>query len=173
MRSTTKTKKKDIFQIAVETINNQENGFNVIIPNFCNNINVFSKGFSSQIASIYPDVKENYHLLGKNFLSTHPGYVQFIDVDREKIYNRRLIIANMIVKNGILSTSNKRPLNYAYLIKSMVEVKKYMIRNFNSENKAAIFLSKNTIKSTGANWNFVNDLIRDTWNQLEVDIFDA
>lgn len=160
----------NIFQIAEQIIHNKENGYNVLIPNLCNNANLFGRGFVDQISNKYPEVKENYYLLGKNFLSTHPGYVQFIDVNETNSYNRRLIIANMIVKNGVMSKTNKRPLNYAYLVKSMIEIKKFMLRNFNSESKSVILFAKDSTKNTGANFNFINDLISDIWKGIEVDI---
>ena len=87
---------KDIFETAKEAIYAKELGYSVVVPHVCNNVNLFGAGFAADVANKYPIVKTNYHLLGKSFLSKNPGYVQFIDVEREPLYNRRLIFANMI-----------------------------------------------------------------------------
>lgn len=159
---------RDIFSVAVQAINAKENGYSVIIPHICNNNNSFSSVFAEEVAYLYPSVKTNYDLLGKSFLIKNPGYVQFVDVDREKEYNRRLIIASMIDQNVVSGNKNKRSLNYAYLVKSMVEIKKYIARNFNPENKVAILISRQGFKSGGGNWNFINDLIKDMWYDLDI-----
>lgn len=167
-----KTKKNicDIFEIANEFIEAKENGLSVIIPHVCNNANNFSGHFAQDIDSRYPEIKTNYTLLGKKFLSTNPGYVQFVDVAREPQYNRRLIIATMIAQNSLYS-KNKRTINYAYLVKSMIEVKKFIMRNFNSENKSKILIPKMAFKHTGANWNFITALIQDIWHDIDNQIF--
>ena len=163
--------KKNIFKTAKNTINAKEIGYSIIIPHVCNNANLFGAGFAKSVAEYYPEVKTNYHLLGKNFLLRNPGYVQFIDVDREPTYNRRLIFANMIAQNGIRSEKNPRPLNYAYLVKSMVSVRKFILDNFNSENKVKIFAPKFGSKLAGGNWTFINCLVEDIWTNIDVTIF--
>lgn len=171
MMKTLATSKKDIFEIAKETINAKELGYSVVIPHVCNNVNLFGAGFTEAITKHYPVVKTNYHLLGKSFMLKNPGYVQFIDVDREPKYNRRLIIANMIAQNGVVSKHNPRPLNYAYLVKSMVDVKKYIIKNFNSENKVRIYAPKFGSGLARGNWSFIKCLIEDIWEGIDVTIF--
>jgi len=163
-----KTKKniRDIFEIAGEHINAKENGESIIIPHICNNANVFSGSFAQYIDSHYPEIKTNYSLLGRTFLSNNPGYVQFVDVDREPLYNRRLIIATMIAQNSLYS-KNRRTLNYAYLVKSMIEVKKYVVRNFNAESKIKILVAKNAFKQGNGNWTFITNLIEDVWGDID------
>lgn len=161
--------KKNIFEISRLIVKSKTVGSsNVVIPHICNNVNLFGLGFSSAVAKEYPIVKKNYHLLGKKFLLDHPGYCQFIEVEYEKEYNRRLIIANMIAQNGIKAKNNPRPLNYAYLTKSMVEVKAFMIKNFNSENPVEIHCPRLGSGSAGGNWRFVENLIEDIWGNFRV-----
>lgn len=159
----TLSKNRDIFSIAKEYINAKDKGYSVIIPHVCNNANTFNSNFSDEISYHYPTTQINYQLLGKKFLANNPGYVQFIDVDREPEYNRRLIVANMIVQNCLSGKSQKRSLNYAYLVKSMVEVKKYIMRNFNSENNVLICLPRHSFKASCGNWKFIEYLIEDIW----------
>ena len=170
--SRVKIQQKSIFEIAYETIHAKENSCNVIIPHICNNVNVFGAGFCDQINREFPSVKTNYHLLGKNFLIKNPGYVQFNDIDREPSTNKRLIIASMIAQNGLKNKQNNRPLNYAYLVKSMVLVKKFILQNFNSENKVIIYFPKSSGISTGANWKFIEYLIEDIWKDISVIVYD-
>ena len=166
-----KLQNKSIFDIAHEVIFSKENSYNVIIPHVCNNANVFEIGFSEQINKKYPSVKINYELLGKSFLLKNPGYVQFNDVDRNVSSNKRLIVSSMIAQNGLKNKNNKRPLNYAYLVKSMVLVKKFIVQNFNSENKVMVLTNKFGIGQTGGNWKFIECLIEDIWKDLEVVIY--
>lgn len=169
MPHTTKKNVRDIFEICHEVINAKENGSNIVVPLICNNANIFSGHFAQEIDQHYPEVKTNYNLLGKNFLLRNPGYVQFNDVDREPLYNRRFIVASMIAQNSLYS-KQKRTLNYAYLTKSMIEIKKFMIRNFNSENKVMIMVSKDAFKAGAGNWTFIKCLIDDVWGDLNTNI---
>ena len=163
--------KKNIFLCCKETIDAKHLGSSIIIPHVCNNLDLFGAGFANAIANEYPQVKNNYHMLGKKFLQEHPGYVQFIDVEYEKQYNRRLVIANMISQNGIKSFKNPRPLNYAYLVKSMVEVKKFIVTNFNKDNPAEIHCPKFGTGLAGGNWFFISELINDIWKDIKVVVY--
>lgn len=164
--------KQDIFEVSKLYVNAKSSGCSVIIPNICNNVDLFCSDFSEEIAKKYPEVKNNYHLLGKNFLKSHPGYVQFIDVEYEPQYSRSLIIANMIAQNGVRNKNNIRPINYAYLVKSMVEVKKYCLSKFSNDNSVIINCPKFDKGSTGADWNFIKYLIQDIWSSdLKVTIY--
>jgi hypothetical protein len=164
--------KKDIFQSAKLIVKSKELGSNVIIPHVCNNIDSFGAGFAASVSKEYPDIKHNYHLLGRKFLKEHPGYVQFIDVEYEKQYNRRLIVANMIAQNGLRSPSNPRPLNYAYLTKSMLDIKKFILANFNSENPVEIHCPKFGSGLSGGNWKFIENLIEDIWGEYKVVVYE-
>lgn len=160
--------KKDIFDTSKLCIKAQDIGTSIIIPHVCNNIDLFGAGFASAIASKYPIVKDNYHLLGKKFLKDHPGYVQYIDVEKENKYTRKITVANMIAQNGVRSYKNPRPLNYAYLVKAMVDIKGYIIKNFNSENPAEIHTPKFGSGLAGGNWDFISCLIEDIWGNIKV-----
>ena len=171
MNNTLNISKKNIFEISKLQVNAKELGTSIIIPHVCNNIDLFGAGFAHAVSEKYPEVKNNYHLLGKKFLKDNPGYVQFIDVDYEKRYNRRLVIANMISQNGIKSFKNPRPLNYAYLVKSMVEVKKFIVTNFNKDNQAEIHCPKFGTGLAGCNWFFISELINDIWKDIKVVVY--
>lgn len=161
--------KKNIFEISRLIVKSKTvGGASVIIPHVCNNVNLFGAGFAASVAQEYPIVKDNYHLLGKKFLAEHPGYCQFVDVEYEKQYDRKLIIANMIAQNGIRAKNNPRPLNYAYLIKSMLEVRAFILKNFNSENPVEIHCPKFGSGLAGGNWRFIENLIEDIWGNFRV-----
>lgn len=165
------SKHKDLFDVAKHNLYAKDKGHSIVIPHVCSNANRYSSFFSQKIARLYPDVEINYQLLGSNFLAKSPGYVQFNDVEREPEYNRRLIVASMIAQNEITNKPPNRTLNYVYLVKSMISIKSFMIKNFNSENKAIIYLDKRTFKSAGGNWAFIQNLIKDVWYDLDVEIF--
>lgn len=164
--------KKNIFYTTKLIVHAKSISSNIIIPHVCNNVDLFGGGFALAVSKQYPEAKENYHLLGKKFLKDHPGYVQFIPVEYEPQYNRKLIIANMIAQNGIKSGLNPRPLNYAYLTKSMLDIKKYILNNFNTENPVEIHCPKFGSGLAGGNWLFIQNLIEDIWGDFKVVVYE-
>jgi hypothetical protein len=137
----------------------------------CNNKDSFGAGFSGDVAKHYPIVETNYHILGQTFLNKNPGYVQFVKVYTEPTYDRSLIIANMIAQNGIRNRNNKRPLNYAYLVKSMFEINQYINRNINTEDTVEIHCPKFGSGLAGGNWKFIECLIEDIWGKHKVVVY--
>jgi hypothetical protein len=170
-KQTTLSSSKDIIEYAQASINGKEAGANVIIANPCNNVDKYIGQVNKKISKVYPEAEVNYHLLGKIFLKNNPGYVQFIDVDREPTYNRRLIVANMVCLNSVKSSLNPRTINYAYLVKSMVEIKKYTVNNFNTENKVKIYVPKTESRYSSVDKKFLSLLIEDIWSNIEVVVF--
>jgi hypothetical protein len=138
-------------------------GCSVIVPHVCNNINAFGAGFAGALGERYPIVKENYHLLGSTFLKNNLGYVQFVEVSRDNTYGHKLIFANMIAQNGLISKTNTRPLNYWSLCKSMVNIAYYIKTNFSTDNKVEIHAPKFGSGLAGGDWNFIEKLIEDIW----------
>lgn len=162
----------NLFTVVEKNIRHGYNGTSIIVPHVCNNMNMFGAGFAAGVAKHYPIVKENYHLLGSKFLKNNLGYVQFVQVAKDDTYGHKLIFANMIAQNGIISKNNLRPLNYYALVKSMVTVNNYIKQNFDEENKVQIHAPKFGSGLAGGNWHFIEDLIHDIWSGTTVFIYD-
>ena len=142
---------------------------------FRSNVDLFGAGFAAKVAEKFPHVKENYHILGKNFLKTNLGHSQFIKVYEEPKYKYKLYIVNMIAQNGIRNNSNPRPLNYAALVRCMSSINQFISNTFditNSTEKVEIHTPKFGSGLSGGNWNFVKDLIEDIWNRYPVFVYD-
>lgn len=154
--------KGNLFDHIESRILSGNNGSSVIVPHVCNNIDLFGAGFAGALSKHYPVVKENYHLLGKNFLKNNLGYVQYVKVLEDKNYGHNLIFANMIAQNSTISKSNPRPLNYRYLVQSMIDVDKLIKSKF-YDQKIEIHMPKFGCGLAGGNWNFIADLIEDIW----------
>lgn len=164
----------NLFEIAMNRVTATHNGATVIVPHVCNNIDTFGAGFAAQVAKYFPIVKENYHLLGKNFLKNNLGHSQFIDVYENKQYKHKLIFVNMISQNGIRSNTNPRPLNYAALCKAMVSVSSYIRMNtewLQKNQYVEIHAPKFGSGLAGGNWNFISDIIDDVWSKFFVTIY--
>jgi hypothetical protein len=162
---------QDIFHVSKERVNAQHNGATVIIPHVCNNVDAFGAGFASCVAQEFPSVKADYHLLGKSFLKNNLGYTQFIKVYEEPKYRHRLVFANMIAQNGIISSTNDRPLNYLALAKCMVSVSKYINDNTDFlQNKHSVEIHAPKFGSglSGGNWAFISDIIEDIWSSYNI-----
>lgn len=163
--------KGDIFDHLDRYIFGKNNGCSIIVPHVCNNVNSFGAGFAGALAKRYPIIKENYHLLGSNFLKSNIGYTQYITTLEDTEYKHKLIFANMIAQNGTISNKNPRPLNYLALVKCMVSVSNYIQKNFDQEYPVQIHCPKFGCGLAGGNWNFVKDLIDDIWNTNTVVIY--
>jgi hypothetical protein len=164
----------NIFDIIQSRVNCGHNGATVFVPHVCNNIDLFGAGFAAQVAERYPIVKQNYHLLGKNFLRANLGHCQFIDVYHNKDYGHRLIFVNMIAQNATKSPNNIRPLNYGALCKAMLGVSSYIRMNteFLQKNQTVeIHAPKFGSGLAGGNWNFISDLIDDIWSKFFVTVY--
>lgn len=158
----------NIFDHIEQHIYDTKNGSSIIVPHVCNNINVFGGGFTAGIVKHYPIVRENYHLLGnKNIL----GYVQFIEVLRNTQTKNRLVFANMIAQNGVISYNNPRPLNYYALSVCMKNVADYIDKSFDADNKVQIHAPKFGSDLAGGNWLFIQELIKDIWSRYSVLIY--
>lgn len=162
--------KGDIFYHAKNRADAPINSSHVIIPHVCNNVNAFGAGFAADVADRFPEVKENFHLLGKN---AKLGHTQFIETYIDKTNKNKLILANMIAQNRLVSKNNPRPLNYGSLAICMYNIRNYAYNLAkNSEtNRVEIHAPKFGCGLAGGNWHFIMELINDIWSDLDVFIY--
>lgn len=164
----------DLFETINKRVNASHDGATVFVPHVCNNIDLFGAGFAAQVAHFYPSVKENYHLLGKNFLKQNLGYSQILKVYENDKHKHKLYIINMISQNGIKNPKNPRPLNYLALAKSMNILSQYIYTHtgfVNKTEKIEIHCPKFGSGLAGGNWNFISDLIDDIWGKFFVTVY--
>lgn len=163
-------KNKDLFTLAKDRIKSGYNGATVIVPHVCNNVNVFGAGFASYVASKFPNVKENFHMLGNK---PKLGKTQFVICENDNEYKHSLVVANMIAQNGTVSPSNRRPLNYAALVYCMSEINTYIkgLKSINELSKIEIHAPKFGSGLAGGEWNFIEQLINDLWSDYTVFVY--
>jgi hypothetical protein len=147
----------------------ENKGYNIIVPHVCNNVNGFGAGFAYHVQNNFPIVKENFHLLGKK---ASLGYTQFVVAKENKKTGGKIIFANMIAQNGTISKANHRPLNYASLVKCMIDTKTF-ISSIKSENDNDVEIHAPKFGSglAGGNWNFIENLIEDIWFNINSYIY--
>lgn len=162
--------KGNIFEHASNRIKAGSNGCHVIIPHVCNNVNAFGAGFAADVAEHFPEVKANFHMLGKN---AKLGNVQYVTVKTDPQYKHTLTIANMIAQNKLISPKNPRPLNYAALAYCMSNVKNMALtlKDHTESTSVEIHAPKFGSGLAGGNWNFILDLIDDVWYDLDVFVY--
>lgn len=164
----------DLFSSVEKRISCGHMGATVFVPHVCNNLDLFGAGFASQTANHYPDVKINYHLLGKTFLKNNLGHAQIVKIKEDQKYRHKLYFVNMIAQNGIKGSNNPRPLNYAALVKSMVQLSHFIQNNtgyLNKSEQIEIHAPKFGSGLSGGNWNFISDLVDDIWGKYNVFIY--
>ena len=161
---------KNIFDSAIERIRAKEYGASVIMPHVCNNVNAFGAGFAAAITSQFPIVKQNFHLLGK---TATLGKNQNVIVLSDKSYGHKLIVVNMIAQNGLYSTKNRRPLNYAALTFCMNDIRllRKKILSESDTNRVEIHAPKFGSGLAGGDWRFISDLINDLWADIDTTIY--
>lgn len=160
----------NLFQIIKERISAGQNGSSVIVPHVCNNVNAFGAGFASDVAEMYPEVKVNFHLLGNQ---SKLGQCQFIKVKTDKNYRYSIVFANMICQNKLISSLNKRPLNYAALVYCMNQVKNEAktLKADSDNGRVEIHCPKFGSGLAGGNWNFISELIKDIWYDIPTFVY--
>ena len=123
---------------------------------------IFTSLFNKDIENIYPEVKDNYHLLGSPFLKKNLGYTQFISINTKHSYQNKnkIIFANMIAQDDF-KTSKKRTINYGALAICMYKIKNYILAN--SDDQTIIEIHTPKFGSGIANWVFIQELIEDIW----------
>jgi hypothetical protein len=163
----------NIFDIIKQRITADKYGCSIVVPHVCNNIDVFNGGFAAAVASEYPIVKQNYHMLGKNFLKNNLGHTQFIEIPFKNKYNHKLYFANMIAQDGLPNYSKNRCINYAALVKSMINISLFIKKNNQNTDadKIEIHAPKFGSGIAGGNWNFISDIIEDVWSQYDIFIY--
>jgi hypothetical protein len=164
----------NLFDMIKTRTTDKDLGSTVFVPHVCNNIDVFGAGFAAQVAERYPEVKINYHMLGKKFLKNNLGHSQIIKVYENPLYRHNLYFVNMIAQNGLKSANNPRPLNYAALVRSMAQLSQFIVNNTGFTSKQEnieIHAPKFGSGLAGGNWNFIADLIDDMWGKYNVFIY--
>jgi hypothetical protein len=147
------------------------NNHTIIIPHVCNNVGLFGAGFAKAIAEQFPIVKENFHLLGRT--DSKLGRVQFVTAVEHNQTKNKIIVANMIAQNGVISHKNKRPLNYAALAYCMGDVRKFYANILSPVDDRSVEIHAPKFGSglSGGNWNFIAELINDVWNDINVYVY--
>lgn len=164
------TSDQNIFEIAEGRVSASVLGSSVIIPHVCNNINLFGAGFAAAVTNKYPEVKENFHMLGNK---AKLGNVQFVTTRHNKQHRQSLVFANMIAQNKTINDiSNPRPLNYESLVSCMTSVREFAKNLLNNEHdKVEIHCPKFGCGLAGGNWLFISELIKDIWGDLDVFVY--
>lgn len=161
---------KNIFESIRQRVSAGNNGATVFVPHVCNNIDLFGAGFAAQVASEFPSVKADYHMLGKKFLQNNLGYSQILKVAEEPKYRHKIFFVNMIAQNGIIDQKmNPRPLNYEALINCMVNLRNF-IKN-SGLDRVEIHAPKFGSLRAGGDWKFISDIIDDVWKNIPVMIY--
>ena len=158
---------KTIYNIISET--NRTNTA-IIVPHVCNNVAVFSGGFAKDIGEEYPIVKENFLALGPK--EAKLGRVQYIDIYNNNQTKNKIVVANMIAQNNLISKTNTRPLNYNALVHCMNDVNRYALKLLDGQiENVSIHCPKFGSGLAGGNWIFIQELIRDIWSNYDINIY--
>lgn len=126
---------------------------NCIIAHVCNNMGGWGSGFVVPLGRNYPKAREEYY----NNTSYILGHTQLVEISQiSKVY-----VANMIAQ----TLGGKRPLYYNHLARCMDQVRDYA-KAFEVKIYAPLFGSK----LAGGNWDFIEQLIIDSWNSCHLDV---
>jgi len=136
-------------------------GKNVIIPHVCNDIGYWGRGFTADIDKLNPGIGKEYREYLR--LLTSKGIEPLGRVCYSWItYN--FCFAGMIAQHGV-GRKNK-PLRYEALRKCMENVAE-KAKKYNLE----IFCPKFGSGLAGGDWNKIEEMIRDIWEDIKVTVW--
>lgn len=139
----------------VESKKSANENVQILIPHVCNDRGAWGAGFVIPLAKAYPKARESY----LNLFELNIGKLGYTDLVR---VSDEIQVVNMIAQHG---TGGVRPLRYNHLAKCLAEVAVYA--NNEKEIHAPMFGSG----LAGGDWNFIESLIIDTWDGLDVTIY--
>ncbi len=137
----------------------------IIIPHVCNNCGKFARGIALAISKKWIEAKIHYECWyqGKEvYPKFELGQIQSVEICKEDIW-----IVNMIAQDGLISKYNKRPVKYNHLKKCLKQVG-YLGRL----HKASVHMAKIGSGLGGGNWDFIECIIQETLNDLDVVIYE-
>jgi hypothetical protein len=135
------------------------NSTKIIIPHCVNNINVMGSGFVVPLYTRWPQVKTSYHGWNQRL-----GQTQFVYIDNDDD-DSLVVVANMCGQNGILSKENRKPIRYLALASCMSDV-----AILAKKTGATIVAPKFGSDRAGGTWAFIEELIEEIWDGLEVHV---
>jgi hypothetical protein len=137
-----------------------------IICHCVNNVGKMGSGFVVPLYTRWPQVKSLYHKWDQRL-----GETQFVYVENEDD-DSLVVVANMCAQNGISGKStgpqnlvNKKPIRYLALTKCMFDVS-ILARKTGS----AIVAPKFGSDRAGGTWLFIEELIEEFWDGIEIHI---
>ncbi len=144
----------------------------VIIPHIVNDVGAWGAGFVIPLARHFPLAKQKY-LKWSQGIDLKPfrlGQVQYVLVKDNP--NNRIWVANMVSQSGIVNIQNTKPIRYAALVKCMESVKDAAYNISPTENVCQILAPKFGAGLAQGNWLFIEELINEIWDDLDVTVFE-
>jgi hypothetical protein len=148
------------------------NDYPVLIPHVCNNQNKWGRGFVVGLINNYLHARTEFDQWAKDghYFDRHQhqvlpyglGYTQIVEVDHN-VYVANMIAQVFYVHDG--SIRQTRPLYYNKLCDCMEQV-----ADFCNDNHVRILAPKFGSELAGGSWEFVEKLIEDIWDGIDVTI---
>ncbi|KKL18092.1 hypothetical protein LCGC14_2478960 [marine sediment metagenome] len=137
----------------------------VIIPHCCNNLKIMGSGVALALKKKWPLVYQVYNKMSAPSPHCLLGKVSYAKIDNH------LVIANMIGQDGVVSSTNSKPIKYLALANAMREVVGFikMIKT-QTVNPVVIHSCKFGSDLAGGNWDFILELIREIWLENGIDV---
>ena len=138
---------------------------NIIIPHVCNNQNKWGRGFVVPLMHKYLHARNEFDEWAKGNRRTFPyelGYSQIVEVE-PYVWVANMIAQVFYVHDG--SIRQYRPLYYNKLADCMEQVAKHC-----RVHSVDILAPKFGSELAGGSWEFVECLIQDIWEDLDVTV---
>lgn len=123
---------------------------NVVIPHVVNNEGAWGAGFVIPLGKRFPSIKIAYL---DNWYSFNLGDIQWVNAAES------VTVVNMYAQ----TLGGKRRLNYEHLVQCMRCVRKVF-------HNRPILAPRFGSGLAGGNWNFIRELIHDTWVSCGIDV---
>lgn len=131
----------------------------IIISHVVNDVDLMGSGFVVPLYTRWPKVKRLYHEWDQRL-----GETQFVYISNEDD-DELVVVANMCGQTGVMSSQNRKPIRYLALAQCM-----RVVAFLAKQAGAAIVAPKFGSDRAGGTWPFIEELIEEIWDGIEVHI---
>lgn len=140
----------------------------IYIPHVCNDKGAFGAGFVVPLSKAFPETQQSYHEWHKGkpkdvavrFGSTFElGHTQFVLAQETP----RFVVCNMVAQ----TLGGPRPIFYNHLVACMETVAQKIL---DADPRAVIMCPAFGSGLAGGNWDFIAELIKDTWIKRNIPV---
>lgn len=142
----------------------------IVIPHVCNDIGAWGSGFVVPLGKKYPGALKEYNKWNEIIKHEHRLGTSDLYESINHENDRCVTIYNMVAQHGIMSSQNRRPLNYGALAQTMKSLSIYLRLN-DDVASAEIHAPRFGSDRAGGDWTIIREMIEFLWAEWPTYIY--